>query len=186
MSKHSSGKPLNFDGLPPSEFTLNFGKYKGTRVRDVPVDYLQFIATQFEPTKKIGGIQWYQVACLELKARLKKPAHSTEVSSDLVSGAAVIDQVSIHLLKEFAVRPDKTEGIYSWTQRFAKEVRKYGKLVATNVYNYVGLVFYFTDHGTEKVLTEIRPFQESPGVKEESPTVLEMGGGSDAAERTRT
>ncbi len=72
----SPARELLFSTLPevgedaPLKYTLNFGKFCGTRVYDVPTAYLKWLVEDFTPFT--NQRYWFAAALLEYRRRTKK------------------------------------------------------------------------------------------------------------------
>lgn len=164
--------PVTIDPL------MNFGRHKGEPISQVPSDYLAWIVAH--PTLEVMGTRnWKILAKQELerrrlgaaivqgmpveeldKAERPKPDTFSLEEEISVEVRAVldkaIDQASIHLIKEFITRRDRSLGITKWLSNLAEEAYLYGHKDPTSSHNriYLGQVFRYNARDYKEVAKE--------------------------------
>jgi len=137
----------------PFDPIITFGKHKddGLKLSELEISYVEFLCrpTQEGEDFTFKGINWTQSAKAELvrrrsggpiPTRAQIPVDDVDVppplrnahgraKTELCSLSEVaIDNASLHLLRDFITRKDKSQPFTAWLRAYAQEAARYGTL----------------------------------------------------------
>lgn len=134
--------------LSVKDLEIPFGKHKGTKLKDLPKDYLFYMFTEFDT-----GNHWKTYAKEELERRQTIEEHGGNTPDCTYEAAEELSKTI--LLREFIQRPDQSVGIYAWCAIFSKEVRRYGSQKSGICWHYLGHGFGYERVENKNVLRSV-------------------------------
>lgn len=127
---------------------LDFGKHKGSRIQNVPVNYLRFMVR--------NQTSLWRMAEAEMQRR------GTVVPMIEVSGHAM-DTASLRVLGIWREDRDEKEGLHAWLCRRAWEAWGQRQTELDEKVDYIGVRWVFDRDGVWPILKTVYPRKGGPG-----------------------